>query len=163
VRALRAVPLDGTEVRAGRRPLRELDASTRGHLAEVGEPFDRGALEAAWDRALAAPPWDGAPSWIHADLLQPNLLLRGGQLAAVLDFGGAGAGDPATDLVAAWAVFGPDGRAAYRQALGPSDGEWERGRGIALHQAAAIVPYYRETNPGFAALGRRTIEQVLTG
>jgi aminoglycoside phosphotransferase (APT) family kinase protein len=163
VRALRAVPLDGSELRAGRRPLRELDASTRQSIGALGEPFDRAAVEAAWERALDAPVWDGVPTWIHADLLRPNLLVRGGRLAAVLDFGGSGAGDPATDLVAAWAVFGPAGRDAYREALEPGDGEWERGRGIALHQAAAIVPYYAETNPVFAALGRRTIEQALAG
>jgi aminoglycoside phosphotransferase (APT) family kinase protein len=163
VRALRAVPLDGSEVRAGRRPLRELDASTRENLAALGAPFELGAVEAAWERALDAPAWDGVPTWIHADLLRPNLLVRAGRLAAVLDFGGTGAGDPATDLVAAWAVFGPAGREAYREALEPDEGAWERGRGIALHQAAGIVPYYARTNPLFAALGRRTIEQVLAG
>ena len=161
VRALRAVPLDGSEVRAGRRPLPALDRQTREHIAALGQHFELAEVEAAWTRALEAPLWDGAPTWIHADLLRPNLLVRDGRLAAVLDFGGTGAGDPATDLVAAWAVFGPHGRAAYREALEPDDGAWERGRGIALHQAAAIVPYYAETNPVFAALGRRTIEQVL--
>ena len=29
-----------------------------------------------------------------------------------------------------------------------------RARGIALHQAVMLIPYYRETNPGMAALGR---------
>ena len=36
-------------------------------------------------------------------------------------------------------------------------------RGIALHQAALIVPYYAETNRGFVALARRTIEEVIAG
>ena len=31
----------------------------------------------------------------------------------------------------------------------------------ALHQAALLIPYYRDTNPAFAALGRRTVERVL--
>ena len=30
-----------------------------------------------------------------------------------------------------------------------------------LHQAVLLIPYYRETNPGMAALGRRTVGQVL--
>jgi hypothetical protein len=38
----------------------------------------------------------------------------------------------------------------------------ERARGIALHQAVMIVPYYAETNPAFVALARRTIVQILT-
>jgi hypothetical protein len=56
---------------------------------------------------------------------------------------------------------GPDGREAYRDALGGGDGAWDRARGIALHQAVMLIPYYRETNPGMAALGRRTVGQVL--
>ena len=119
---------------------------------------------AAWELALEAPAWDGrTPVWIHADLLRPNLLVDRGQLHAVIDWGTAGAGDSATDLIAAWAVFGPDGREAFRDALsdGDGDGAWDRARGVALHQAVMLIPYYRETNPGMATLGRRTVGQVL--
>ena len=105
--------------------------------------------------------WDRAPVWIHADLLRPNLLVHGGRLCAVIDFGGAGVGDPAADLIAAWAVFGPAGRGVYRRALDPDDGTWERARAYALHQALLIIPYYAETNPAFVALARRTVEQIL--
>lgn len=148
--------------RAGRRPLRELDAATRAAIESAGDDIDRDAVIAAWDLALGAPAWDGVrPTWIHADLLRPNLLVDGGRLRAVIDWGAAGAGDPATDLIAAWAVFGPAGRETYRAALGPGDGAWDRARGIALHQAVMLIPYYRETNPGMAALGRRTVGQVL--
>ena len=84
-----------------------------------------------------------------------------GRLRAVIDFGGVGLGDPATDVIPAWAVFGPAGRAAFRDALAVDDGTWNRARGIALHQAAALIPYYAVSNPTFAALGQRTVEQVL--
>ncbi len=40
------------------------------------------------------------PSWIHGDLMRPNLLVVDGRLDAVIDFGAAGVGDPAMDLVA---------------------------------------------------------------
>ena len=79
----------------------------------------------------------------------------------MIDFGGAGVGDPASDLTAAWATLGPVGRAAYRAALEPDDGMWARARGIALHQAAMIIPYYADSNPAFVELARRTIEQIL--
>jgi hypothetical protein len=69
--------------------------------------------------------------------------------------------DPAADVIAAWSVLGPAGRALFRRALGVEGGTWERARGYALHQAALIIPYYAETNPGFAASARRTVEQVL--
>jgi aminoglycoside phosphotransferase (APT) family kinase protein len=160
VRALRTVDPTGAPV-AGRRPLAELDAQTRAAVRSVPDLLDVDAVLAAWDRALAAPAWAGSPTWIHGDLLRPNLLVRGGRLCAVIDFGGAGVGDPATDVLAAWSVFGPTGALAYREALDVDDGAWERARGIALHQAALLVPSYRRTNPEFAALGLRTIRRVL--
>lgn len=160
VAALRRIDATGAPV-AGRRPLAELDAETRAALGSAGDLLDAGAAMAAWDRAVGGPAWTGRPVWIHGDLLRPNLLVRAGRLAAVLDFGGAGGGDPATDLLAGWSVFGPAGRAALRRALDADDPTWTRARGIALHQAALLVPAYRESNPGLTALALRTIEQVV--
>jgi aminoglycoside phosphotransferase (APT) family kinase protein len=145
----------------GRRPLAQLDAGTRTSIAVSAGAIDVPAALAAWESALQAPVWDGQPVWIHADLLRPNLLAAGGRIRAVIDFGSAGVGDPATDVIPAWAVFGPAGRAAFRDALDVDDGTWRRARGIALHQAAALIPYYSVSNPAFAALGQRTVEQVI--
>lgn len=156
---LRRIPTTGAP-RAGRRPLGELDAETRAALSTVDGSNAREAM-AAWDRALRAPPWNGRRVWIHADLIRPNLLVEGGRLRAVLDWGAAGAGDPAADLIAAWSVFGPRGRPTYLAALDPDPGTVERARGYALHQAALIIPYYRDTNPELVAHARRTIVQVL--
>ena len=147
--------------RAGRKPLRELDASTRRAIDASRDVIDSGAATAAWERALRAPAWRGTPVWIHADLLRPNLLVVGGRLRAVIDFGAAGIGDPAADVIAAWSVLGPAGRETFRAALGVDDGTWNRARGFALHQAALIIPYYPETNPGFVALAKRTVEEIL--
>jgi aminoglycoside phosphotransferase (APT) family kinase protein len=145
----------------GRRPLAHLDAATRASITASAGAIDAPAALAAWESALQAPVWDGQPVWIHADLLRPNLLAAGGRLRAVIDFGSVGVGDPATDVIPAWAVFGPAGRAAFRAALDPDDGTWHRARGIALTQAAALIPYYSVSNPAFAALGQRTVEQVI--
>lgn len=161
VSALHQVPPGAGVPRAGRAPLRELDGLTRAAIEEARNVIDSRAAMAAWERALEAPAWDGAPVWVHADLLRPNLLSRAGRLCAVIDFGSAGAGDPAADVIAAWSVFGRAGRAAFRSALGVDDGTWERARGYALHQAALIIPYYRETSPGFAALAERTVAETL--
>ena len=161
VSEIRRIALAADAPAGGRRPLAQLDAGTRTSIAEAADVIDRAAARAAWEAALRSPAWDGRPVWIHADLLRPNLLVAGGRIRAVIDFGGAGAGDPATDVIPAWAVFGPAGRAAFREALDVDDGTWRRARGIALHQAAALIPYYAVSNPAFAALGRRTVEQVI--
>jgi aminoglycoside phosphotransferase (APT) family kinase protein len=146
---------------AGRKPLAELDALTRTGIGESSDEIDHVAALAAWEQALESPLWDGEGAWIHADLLRPNLLVKSGRLHAVLDFGGTGVGDPAMDLIPAWAVFGPRGRAAFRAALDIDEGDWQRARGVALHQAIGIIPYYRDTNPRFVATALRTLQQVI--
>jgi aminoglycoside phosphotransferase (APT) family kinase protein len=161
VEELRGLEPDTALPRAGRQPLAELDGETREAIEAAGDVIDGRAAAIAWDRALEAPVWQGTPVCIHADLLRPNILIDGGRLRAVIDFGGAGIGDPATDAIAAWAVFGPVGRSAFRQALEIDDATYNRARGIALHQAALIIPYYKKTNPDFAALAKRTIEEIL--
>jgi aminoglycoside phosphotransferase (APT) family kinase protein len=146
---------------AGRRPLRELDAVTRAAIESARGVIDGDAATAAWEGALEAPAWTGTPVWIHTDLLRPNLLVHEGRLGAVIDFGGVGVGDPAADVIAAWSVFSHTGRGMFRDVLDVDDGTWNRARGFALHQAAMIIPYYEVTNPGFVALAKRTVEEVL--
>ncbi|HEX2741321.1 MAG TPA: aminoglycoside phosphotransferase family protein, partial [Rubrobacter sp.] len=147
--------------RGGRSPLRDLDAVTREAIESARGVIDGDAATAAWERALEAPAWKGIPTWIHTDLLRPNVLVHGGRLCAVIDFGGIGVGDPAADVIAAWSVFSHTGRGTFRGALDVDDGAWERARGFALHQAAMIIPYYGETNPGFVSLAKRTVEEIL--
>jgi aminoglycoside phosphotransferase (APT) family kinase protein len=161
VAELRAIEPVAGAPRAGRRPLRELDAATRTAIDSLPSVMDRDAATASWECALQAPAWQGTPVWIHTDLLRSNLLVDGGRLSAVIDFGAAGIGDPAADVIAAWSVFGRTGRAAFRAALDVDDGTWDRARGFALHQAVMIIPYYANTNPGFAALAKRTVEEIL--
>jgi aminoglycoside phosphotransferase (APT) family kinase protein len=154
-------PVDGSIPEGGRQPLAEADAGTRDWLARAGGAVDAAAFLAAWEEALRGPVWDGPGVWVHGDLLPPNLLVRDGRLCAVIDFGGAGVGDPANDLNPAWSVFGPAGRAAFRTALAADDDLWRRGRGIVLSQAIALIPYYAATNPALTALGHRMITEVL--
>jgi aminoglycoside phosphotransferase (APT) family kinase protein len=162
VAELRRIDLVVGAPRGGRSPLRELDALTRAAIESAQGVIDSDAASAAWERALQAPAWKGTPAaWIHTDLLRPNVLVHGGRLCAVIDFGGIGVGDPAADVIAAWSVFSHTGRGTFRGALDVEEGTWERARGFALHQAAMIIPYYGETNPGFVALARRTVKEVL--
>lgn len=158
---IRSIELQDGAPRAGRRPLKELDTATREALEAARDEIDFDAALEAWDSALQSPVWDGAAVWIHADLLRPNLLVKERRLSAVIDFGSVGVGDPASDVIPAWSVFGPAGRETYRRELDVDDGTWSRARGIALHQAALIIPYYRVTNPGFVELAKRTVEQII--
>jgi aminoglycoside phosphotransferase (APT) family kinase protein len=143
-------------------PLRNRDAATREMIALLSGDYDAGALTAAWEAALGAPPWVGPPRWIHGDLLPVNLLVRQGRLSAVIDFGCLGVGDPASDLQPAWNLLTAATRPIFREALAVDDAAWARGRGWSLTVALVALPYYRETNPTLAAISRRAITEVLS-
>jgi aminoglycoside phosphotransferase (APT) family kinase protein len=101
-----------------------------------------------WTAALDATPWTGEPVWLHRDLDARNLLAQDGRLSGLIDFGGLAIGDPAADLMVAWKMFDPEGRAAFRERLDMDDATWRRARGCVLCQAVMILSYYTlETNP----------------
>jgi aminoglycoside phosphotransferase (APT) family kinase protein len=142
-------------------PLADLDERRRESIAQNEGMADTKALTDAWDAALAEPAWDGPPVWVHGDLLPGNVLVRDGRLSAVIDFGCLGVGDPACDVIPAWALFSSTAREAFRRALDVDDATWGRGRGWALSFAVSALPHYRESNPVLAEVARRTITEVL--
>lgn len=89
---------------------------------------------AVWETALAAR-WERASVWFHGDVATGNLLVRDGRLAAVIDFGTCGAGDPACDLVISWTLFSGKSRDAFRAAVRQDRATWARARGWALWKA----------------------------
>ena len=97
-------------------PLAKWDAETRAAISTLGDSADGTAATEIWDVALAAE-WDGRPVWFHGDIALGNLLLRDGELAAVIDFGCSGVGDPACDTVIAWRLLQGASRDAFRAAL----------------------------------------------
>lgn len=118
-------------------------------------------LFALWQEALDAPRWDRPLRWLHADLHGGNLLFSGGSLSGVIDWGCAGVGDPAGDLMPAWLFLDERGRRVFRRELNFDDAAWARARGWALHLAVLGLPYYRDTNPVFADICRHTLDQLL--
>lgn len=128
-------------------------------LVTLGDRVPRRRLRAAWRAALDAT-WDGVPVWFHGDVAVGNLLIRGGELAAVIDFGTCGVGDPACDLAIAWTLFAGSDRAAFRAGLAVDDGSWARGRGWALWKALAqLAGCHRDGDPE-PAEARRVVEEI---
>ena len=93
----------------------------------------------------------GRPHWTHAGTVwtvgSTVTLPRGiscsrtGELAAVIDFGTCGVGDPACDLAIAWTLLTADGRQAFRERLSVDDARWARGRGWALWKTMVTCSY----------------------
>jgi aminoglycoside phosphotransferase (APT) family kinase protein len=141
-------------------PLAERDEETRYWLAR----FDGdAAVTAEWERALAAPPWDGPPVWHHGDLDVRNWLVRDGRISGVIDWGAMGVGDPACDVMVAWKLHSSAARDAFREALPTDDATWERARGWVVSQAVAILAYYTPDNiPSLFREAENWLELVLS-
>ncbi|MDX3072846.1 aminoglycoside phosphotransferase family protein [Streptomyces sp. NPDC088354] len=136
------------------------DDETRRCLAVLGGRVDTARATAVWDAALAAR-WEGEPVWFHGDIASGNLLVADGDLAAVIDFGTCGVGDPACDLVITWTFFSGAGREAFRRAVALDDATWARARGWALWKALLVLTGVIDDDPARAGVQQRVIQDVL--
>ena len=161
LQALQDVPTDGGPL-AGEHSFHRggelgvYDQETRESLALLvgrGDGFGGAAWTAGetstalevWQAALASR-WIRDPVWFHGDVAVGNLLVHGGRLAAVIDFGTCGIGDPACDLVIAWTFLEGDAREAFRDAVDLDAATWARARGWALWKAAVDLDRDVATN-----------------
>ncbi|SCE96681.1 aminoglycoside phosphotransferase family protein [Micromonospora mirobrigensis] len=150
-------PLAGAHSAFRGAPLSTYDDDTRRAVRQLA---DRGlAVEATaiWAEALAST-WAGPPVWFHGDVAVGNLLVREGRLAAVIDFGCCGMGDPACDLTVAWTLLPAPAREAFRAALPYAHDTWARARGWALWKALIT-----RDDPEQAATARSTLDAIRVG
>jgi aminoglycoside phosphotransferase (APT) family kinase protein len=148
--AYRGVPL-------GDRTERSLAA-----LDDLGDAVDGPRLRALWHELLELPAWDRPPVWVHGDTHPGNLVVRDGELVAVVDWGDLTAGDPASDLVVAWMLLPAEHRPAFRSAVGADDDPalWDRGRAWALAIGLSLLASSAD-NPDYAAMAHRTLDEAL--
>lgn len=129
-------------------------------LDTLGREIPADAARRIWDHAVNSR-WKGDPVWVHGDVATPNLLVREGNLSAVIDFGSSGVGDPACDMVIAWTFFHGIARDAFRKTMDVDEATWSRGRGWALWKALIGLADALENNPGHAAGPRLVIRRLL--
>jgi aminoglycoside phosphotransferase (APT) family kinase protein len=142
--------------------LRELDEWVHAGVAKFGRDHDGEGLLEAWEETLEAQPWDGPPTWCHCDLDLRNVVFRDGRPSGVLDWGWAGAGDPASDAAVAWKVLPAAARDAFWDALGADEAEMARARGWTLMQCAGALSYYTpENNPALYFEAERWLREIL--
>jgi aminoglycoside phosphotransferase (APT) family kinase protein len=160
--ALRAVPTRGRRFsgagRGGHLP--DHDAWLEECFRQSESLLDVPRLRAVWGELRGLPEVD-ADAMCHQDLTPPNVLVRDGRLAGVLDGGGFGPADPALDLVGAWHLLDDERREIVRDALGCGDVQWRRGMAWAFQQAMGLVWYYVDSNPTMSRWGRRTLDRIV--
>ena len=141
--------------------LRTYDGQVQDALAALDRHIDVGLAREIWKTALDAR-WDGVESWFHGDVAEGNLLLNDGQLAAVIDFGTCGVGDPACDLAIAWTLLTADGRQAFRERLSGREAAWARGRGWALWKTLAACACTLGNDDEEAVGARRVLGEIFS-
>jgi aminoglycoside phosphotransferase (APT) family kinase protein len=140
-------PVDGLPLNPFRgRPLVEFDERIRQRIDALDGATDQHRALAVWDQALDAPQWDGPPMLLHGDLHPLNVIVGGGRITAIIDFGDITGGDPAADYIAPWLFFDQPEREIMIEAMRAAgavldDATWQRGRGAALLWCTAIAAH----------------------
>ncbi|CDN46918.1 aminoglycoside phosphotransferase family protein [Neorhizobium galegae] len=136
------------------------DNETRRSIRVLADQIDVPLITEIWERALAST-WKNRPVWVHGDVAEGNLLVRDGRLAAVIDFGSSGTGDPACDLVIAWTLFDEPAAHAFRNRVKLDTETWERARGWCLWKALITAAGEPGTNPLVKDEHRRWIDRIV--
>ncbi len=121
-----------------------------------GSRTSRTSGRTRWPRAGS-----GEPVWFHGDVAVGNLLVRDGRLAAVIDFGSSGVGDPACDVVIAWTLFEGESREAFRETLGVDAARGHAGAAGRCGRRRSRWPAICERGSPLSARPLRDIERLV--
>ena len=152
-------------------PLEDRSDAVVTRIEGLETPFEELAIDQdlvlrLWNELAKAPPWGGEPMWLHGDFHPMNILVFGGEVSGVLDFGDITSGDPAGDLMIAWMVLdSPEDRNSFRQRSAVSGisidiHTWERARAWALSHSTAILESSAD-DPAMRRMATRTIKNVM--
>lgn len=135
------------------------EGNTMSVLESLDGPWNHALLLDIWQRACATTYGD-KPVWVHGDVAVGNLLVQGGRLAGVIDFGALGTGDPACDLVMAWTFFDEESRRAFFHSLAAEDDLIDRARGWALWKALITYAWNAEGSD-LQRWGKRVLDEIV--
>ncbi len=129
-------------------------------------PFGAVLARERWSELTATEPFAGPPAWVSGDVHAANIIVRDGQIVAVVDFGDLCAGDPAVDLAVGWMLFGETDRVVFREAAsrGPipvDDSMWRRAEAWALYFAVVYVANSAD-DPRISRMGRSLAVALLS-
>jgi aminoglycoside phosphotransferase (APT) family kinase protein len=135
------------------------DKETREQIAELAEIIDASKALALWDQACATK-WNKQPVWIHGDFADGNILIKNNKLSAVIDFSGTAVGDPACDLVIAWAYLSGKAREIFVNEINMDSDTVLRARAWALWKATFELCKIADKNSMEARSQKQIIDEV---
>jgi aminoglycoside phosphotransferase (APT) family kinase protein len=122
--------------------------------------LDVDTLTRLWVEGRDLPEPAGAQVWLHGDLKPTNVVVNGGKLHAVIDWGCLSVGFPDAEHATIWDLPG-EARRAYWDAVNIDDDTWVRARAWAVAVGVSGVAYYRDTYPAFVAECRARLAAIL--
>jgi aminoglycoside phosphotransferase (APT) family kinase protein len=146
----------------------------RGEALRTRDAFARDRISAlagssADERAWLLETWsDGVAAveatervWIHGDLHPRNVVVVGGEITGIIDWGDLTSGDPATDVVVAWTLLdSPDARTAFLQEYGADGSTQRRARAWAVFFGAAMRSSGEARHE---RIGQKILERLFAG
>lgn len=138
-------------------------------LEAVASSDQRAAVRSVWNDGVTAPGWNGPPVWVHGDLHPANVVTSDGALSGVLDFGELCAGDPATDLAAAWLLLPADAVSGFFDSYAiADDATVRRARAWAVLRSVSLIGIGLAAErglpggrPTWGAAGRAALGRIL--
>lgn len=171
LKALHALPHHDLELPGDTLGRLRLDARRSELVERLGVLADRRLIDdpapwlTAFDAAAPDPPAPRSECLVHGDLYARHLVMDDDhRITGVIDWGDVHRGDPAVDLMVAYAFLPANARAGFFSAYGPVDETTARAaRRRALFHSAAVAWYGAESgDPALAAEGCRALDHVLS-
>jgi aminoglycoside phosphotransferase (APT) family kinase protein len=119
-------------------------------------------LKQVWDEGVRTE-LDGQPTLLHGDLHPRNVLVNGGKLCGMIDWGDITSGDCATDLASIWMLFPTSTEhCAALAAYGPvSQATIKRAKGWAVLFGVLLLDTGLADNSRNATIGERILRRVV--
>ncbi len=136
------------------------DTETRSLIQTLKDFINAEQARALWQQAVNSQ-WNKDPVWVHGDVSSGNILVKENRLAAVIDFGCMGIGDPACDLTIAWTFFREKSRDVFKENLLLDEDTWTRARGWALWKALYEISQLEDRSGEGFVKQKQIIEVVL--
>lgn len=132
-------------------------------FADLTREETRSADELLAEAELLGP--SSTQALVHGDFHVRHVLVAGGEVSGVIDWGDVCTGDPSIDLQLAWALLPETRRTVFLDAYGPVDDETQlRARVLAVSLSALLCDYARtEGLPGLERETRAGLTRALSG